>query len=125
MVAAGDVVGVVLWQAVRPVQVVRSREGEQGGRLRALGRGVGQLVRLLRKFNRSQRGRTLSHPPEQGFLRASLKRENVVGTMAHSPAGDNDDNEDKSEEKSSNGGSNHDQERKAIFKWIVSKGINI
>ena len=77
LMVAGDVVGVVLWQAVRSVQVVRSREGGQGGCLCALGRGVGQLVRLLRRFVCSRRGRTLSHPPEQRFARASLKIERM------------------------------------------------
>ena len=67
LMVAGDVVGVVLWQAVRSVQVVRSREGGQGGRLRALGGGVGELVRLLRWFVCGWCRRTLSHPPEQGF----------------------------------------------------------
>ena len=78
LMVAGDVVGVVLWQAVRSVQVVRSREGGQGGRLRALGRGVGELVRLLRRFVCSRCRWTLSHPPEQGFARARLKRETGV-----------------------------------------------
>ena len=36
--------------------------------------------------------------------------------LAHPPAGDNDDNENKSEKKPANGGSNHDQEGKAICK---------
>ena len=114
LMVAGDVVGVVLWQAVRSVQVVRSREGGQGGRLRALGGGVGELVRLLRWFVCSWCRRTLSHPPEQGFARARLiKRENVV---ERAPAGDNDDNENKCEEKPSDGSSNHDQEGKTICK---------
>ena len=112
LMVAGDVVGVVLWQAVRSVQVVRSREGGQGGRLCALGRGVGELVRLLRRFVCSWWARTLSHPPEQEFAGASLKRENVVGA----PAGDDDDNEDKGEEKPSDGSGHHDQEGNTICK---------
>ena len=72
LMITGDVVGVVLWQAVRSVQVVRCREGGQGGCLGALRRGVGELVRLLRRFVRSWCRRTLSHSSEGGFVRASF-----------------------------------------------------
>ena len=74
LVVAGDVVGVVLGQAVRPVQVVRSRQGGQGGRLGALRRRVGELVRLLSWFVRSWCGPTLSHSPERRFVRECLER---------------------------------------------------
>ena len=74
LVVAGDVVGVVLGQAVRPVQVVRCRQGGQGGRLGALRRRVGELVRLLSWFVGSWCGRTLSHSPERRFVRECLER---------------------------------------------------
>ena len=37
--------------------------------------------------------------------------------LGHAPAGDNDDNEDKGEEKPSDGSSNHYQEGKTVCKW--------
>ena len=41
------------------------------------------------------------------------------------PAGDNDDNEDKREEKPSDGSSHHDKQGEAICKWTVSKEYNL